>query len=608
MPPSWKIHDYTPLPQSPDPSSPPRRPQSIKRAIHAVITPTEQLIYHPCFDGYQCARLELPMDWNRTDGQGAKIALAVTKLPDKVPVTDPRYGGPVFLNPGGPGNSEVAMVLNRGKYIQTAVDSAQAPNEPEESRNAGPKYFDIVSFNPRGINNTTPVFSCFRDTAARQAWKLQTEAEGILGSSEGAFDTHWARHEALGLTCTQLQSTGDGMEEAGERETDRILANARKWGSRVDSDAVEAIRLRNRWVPGHEQLQYWGISYGTALGATFAAMQPHRIKRAVIDGVCDADDYYAGAWLTNLQDADAAWRSFFELCSAVGPIVCPFARKGEDVTEAMGRYAKLLATLKSDPVSAPASGERGPDVTTYSDVKTLVLNAVYTPMESFEQVARLLTDLEQRNGSAFADYKYQAQGGGPKPCVVPGENRDDAQTSILCSDMTDIGKTSKDGLRSYWHTLQNQSETLGDSWTEIRFSCIQWKARPKWRFEGPIAGSTSYPVSFVGNAYDPVTPLRNAITMAERFPGSAVLQQNSVGHCSLSGPSLCTGKVTREYFQAGDLPRHGKVCEVDEKPFHVPGLQRRSSLPAADLALMSALRSLAHDEGFAQKSPMRGFF
>ena len=37
-----------------------------------------------------------------------------------------------------------------------------------------------------------------------------------------------------------------------------------------------------------------GISYGTALGATAAAMFPDRMDKVVLDGVLNMDQYYAG--------------------------------------------------------------------------------------------------------------------------------------------------------------------------------------------------------------------------------------------------------------------------------------------------------------------------
>ena len=74
--------------------------------------------------------------WNGTNN--ATVSLAVIKLPADVPVTDPRYGGPVLINPGGPGGSGVNLALSSGKSIQETI--------------GGEKVFDIISFDPRGTS------------------------------------------------------------------------------------------------------------------------------------------------------------------------------------------------------------------------------------------------------------------------------------------------------------------------------------------------------------------------------------------------------------------------------------------------------------------------
>ncbi|KAJ5109509.1 hypothetical protein N7456_006184 [Penicillium angulare] len=60
--------------------------------------------------------------------------------------------------------------------------------------------------------------------------------------------------------------------------------------------------------------------------------------------------------------------------------------------------------------------------------------------------------------------------------------------------------------------------------------------------------------------------------MSRGFSGAEVLHQNSVGHCSISADSNCTAGIVRKYFQTGELPTSGTVCEVNERPFQLPGL------------------------------------
>ncbi|KAL8942519.1 MAG: hypothetical protein Q9216_001620 [Gyalolechia sp. 2 TL-2023] len=94
------------------------------------ITPSKELDYHDCFDGFRCVRLDVPMDWNHTNlNDGPRVQLAVVRLPAKVPVTDPRYGGLLWLQSGGPGESgwrqrEVAEVFSRDRRHQ-AVPAAR---------------------------------------------------------------------------------------------------------------------------------------------------------------------------------------------------------------------------------------------------------------------------------------------------------------------------------------------------------------------------------------------------------------------------------------------------------------------------------------------------
>jgi hypothetical protein len=56
----------------------------------------------------------------------------------------------------------VAQALISGRDLQTIVDASIDPSQ-EASNESSSLYFDIIGFDPRGVNNTNTGFSCFPD-------------------------------------------------------------------------------------------------------------------------------------------------------------------------------------------------------------------------------------------------------------------------------------------------------------------------------------------------------------------------------------------------------------------------------------------------------------
>ncbi|CDM35224.1 unnamed protein product [Penicillium roqueforti FM164] len=171
----------------------------------------------------------------------------------------------------GPGESGVNMILTQGKHLQKIVDS-QATSLSVKT--AEDKYYDIIGFDLRGINSTTPRYECFTDPHSRQRWSLDNEFLDLLGSSTVATEQAWGRAMALGATCTRKDGPKMGrfmnttptvtdivaiIERPGEwREN---MANAIIAGKLTLPEVQrQAIHKATRWKQGAELLQYWGFS------------------------------------------------------------------------------------------------------------------------------------------------------------------------------------------------------------------------------------------------------------------------------------------------------------------------------------------------------------
>ena len=475
------------------------------------------------------------MDWNNTEPGDPRVGLALIKLPAKVPITDPRYGGLLWVQQGGPGLSGVDFIIKHGKTYQMIVDSNVDPSIDAIDVNNFPKYYDILGVDPRGVNNTTPHYSCFPTAASRDIWTLQSDAQGMIGSSDNAFDNLFERTRALNEGCSKRVATSGHVEDklAYHLNTSPVVADMvevierhGEWREKQalasllpSSDSyAAAVKARTKWRKGEEKLLYWGLSYGTALGANFATMQPHRIERAVLDGVADAEDYAHGEWLTNLQDTDEIIAKFGEYCDKAGPEKCALYTEGgqQAITD---NFEIIVNSLYHSPVGVAAAGSMAPDLITYSDMMEKIGQAVYEPIEYFPKIANLLQDLSNRNGTSFAIAKQASQhvSTGSKQCLDAKPYAPECRTpgpwetlaAIACTDSDfrtyDMNKTD---FKAYVEELRQQSRWMGQLWARIRMKCVGYNVKAKWRVPGPFSGQTAKPMLLLGNRYDPVTPLR----------------------------------------------------------------------------------------------------
>lgn len=136
---------------------------------------------------------------------------------------------------------------------------------------------------------------------------------------------------------------------------------------------------------------------------------------------------------------------------------------------------------------------------------------------------------------------------------------------------------------------------------------MRWDDHPAHK-QKPI--KTSFPVLFISNTFDPVTPLWAGLHMAKKFVDAGLLEQKSMGHCSLAAVSRCTIGKVKAYFTKGEVPPPPKEggkgkeledgewdrCEADEWPFHPytgdPFIATSTVEAAKEVEAMNALKEM----------------
>ncbi|KAJ3114385.1 hypothetical protein HDU96_002141 [Phlyctochytrium bullatum] len=540
---------------------------------------------------HECATLLVPLNHlNKTDDR--KIPLSLIRYKAQ---KSPRLGS-ILVNPGGPGGSGVDMARYGGESL---------------SRLTGGQY-DIVGFDPRGISRSKPVI-CFPNPAEHAAFERLVSNLDVPGApgAKISLNEYAAYLNVFGRSCKK--QSGEYVNYISTAFTAR------------DMDLI-------REAVGDELINYWGFSYGTYLGMTYANMFPNKVGRYIIDGVTDPETFagsYADWARGSVIHLDEVYEKFGSICESVGPVRCPLAALAQnatlrqkyhvDSTKKKRKGAGAVATLVSnfvlnlaeDPLPAPEAVI--PGVLTYNSAQGVLFQLTYSPL-SWGVVAKALADtIGSGRGEPLLNLVLTA-GGRMDPqesfCPATDTSGSTGFPSVKCSDGEDESAVSLDAWGALAEEMQGISYISGRIWTSLGFPCKYWPSRPVERFAGPWKHKMKNKIFILANTLDPVTPLESAQKVFDILgtENSVLLIQDGLGHCSLSHPSLCTMLAIERLFTHGELPKEDvKKCTSDYvlfPPQSGDGLmaasegllaeerERIGSLSLADLARLEDARKI----------------
>ncbi|MFE6844539.1 alpha/beta hydrolase [Streptomyces sp. NPDC057686] len=475
-----------------------------------------RLDWRPCTPGspYDCATARVPLDHSAPAGRTIDLAVVRRKATDGA-----HRIGTLFVNPGGPGGPGTVQVpQNYGSF-------------PKELR----ERFDIISWDPRGIGNSTAV-NCFDSTDGAEAWGRTKPVGFPVGDKER---TAWTdAYEDLGRRCEKRDA--DLLRHVSTADTAR------------DLDLL-------RQAVGESRLNYFGVSYGTILGATYANLFPGKVRAMVLDSNIAPSAWTNGGRadvrtptflrMGSDRSAAATLDRFLDLCGSATMGRCAFSAGSPKATRA--KFDQLMQRLRVHPV----------DTWTYARTVADTVNGLYIVDPGWTDLAHRLQDLWEG--------RVPKPGAVPPPPPVANPDPylgDEQAMAVWCGDSPNPRDPA-----AYHGLEENSARRAGDAgrfWTWAGEPCATWPARAADGYAGPWNKPTAHPVLVVGTRYDPSTSYPDSQAMARELANARLLTHDGYGHTALfNNASSCVKTYESRYFVDGALPPPGTTCRPDKQPF-----------------------------------------
>ncbi|RKS74975.1 TAP-like protein [Actinomadura pelletieri DSM 43383] len=433
----------------------------------------------------QCAMVEVPLDHDRPGGRKISIAVSRFKHTD-----EKNYQGVLFVNPGGPGGSGLPYAPALARWIGGTGHADVAAK------------YDIIGFDPRGVGSSRPALSC-------DPHYSDPIRPDYVPSSPKEEKAWIAKSKKYAKDCADKFGW--------------LLPHLRTTDAARDVDAIRAAL-------GQDKISWYGFSYGTYLGATYATLFPKRVHRMVMDGNVNPKTVWYDAQLEQNKAFQrnmeswwawiAEWNSVFHL-----------GQTGKAVEDA---YYKVREAAKK----APIGGRIGP-----SELDDIVLSAGYNTGFYIPFAQALSSWVNDKDPARLLAW------------LNPGgeDNGFAVYNAVQAAD----AEWPRD-----WKTWHRDAERLHrqgyrfNTWNNVWFNApIAF-----WPFEGDRAfrlrDSRHLPgMLLVQSTQDGATPVEGGLEMHEVFRSSRlVFELGGKTHSNTLNGNACLDDQVAAYLDTGALP------------------------------------------------------
>ncbi|WBB63260.1 alpha/beta hydrolase [Streptomyces sp. WMMC500] len=451
---------------------------------------------------WQCGTLDVPLDHEKPDGE--KIGIAMIRAKATGPKTE-RIGSLLF-NFGGPGGSGIDTIPGLAGQYKTLH-----------------KQYDLVSFDPRGVGRSDGV-RCLGDRALDKYFAADNTPD-----DKAEEKAYLDRIHDFAAAC--------------EKRSGKVLPYVGTENAARDMDLMRAAL-------GDDKMHYFGISYGTELGAVYAHLFPGRVGRAVLDSPVDPTQDSAQRSLAQAKGFQQALENYAEDCARQGG-KCPLgdSAAGEGAV-ATDDVADLLKRLDGKPIP----GSSGRDLT-----ESLATGGIAQSLYSKQLWPLLTQGLQQAQDDDGATLLVLSDALNGRE---PDGHYNTLQSSFLainCADTRDRYSTAD--VRDRLPEFRKASPVFGDFMAWGMASCDGWPVTGK-RSTPQVSAKGADKILVVGSTGDPATPYEGTQRMVDALGGDVAVKLTRVGegHGAYGSGNRCTQEAVDAYLLDGRAPRNDTTC------------------------------------------------